>query len=552
MRLWIKRAACAVLACASAAAGPIDFALNEYDAAVAARHLRWKVKYELTPDPPESFRIEPYAYGGAHVTGGDLRGLMYGLLEAADQIRTTGRMKQVHLEAATPVRGIRRFASAADMEEPDSYWRTFFQTLARDRFNRFTLIFAIPPSNFEKLRSISQIASDYAVDFTLGLWEHSPGEGLTRLLVACPLIRSIEMRTASADLERDRSEIFRPLRDSGRRVALDPHGALAAPEILKAAERAGVALRFGIPNSPPSFNLDLPREFEPHSELYWLWGRAAYDRKLKPAHGENAAEFDAAARITTLLAAAETADPEMFTIPEAIRAAPPDPAQDNDWIASIPEAVADRLEHHASAKQTPPEICEALLASAAMLEKTALPDFQLLARLARFHAHREQAAYEVALFDRTRDNAALDRAEREIAAARAIFDVADSRVADRREAGAAAPANLPAAAKRLPRPTIVDVPVKAAIVDQAITVTLQLGAIKDVRTVRLHYRPADSAALAAVIEKPAAASMTFSIPGASSDLIYYFEILNRENSGWFEPDPSQMKPYHLIRIEPKP
>jgi hypothetical protein len=69
--------------------------------------------------------------------------------------------------------------------------------------------------------------------------------------------------------------------------------------------------------------------------------------------------------------------------------------------------------------------------------------------------------------------------------------------------------------------------------------------------VLLHYRAADSAALSGVIEKPAAAVMNFTIPGALSDLVYYFEILNRENSGWFQPDPEQMKPYHLIRIEPK-
>ena len=83
------------LVCTIAAAGPVEFGLAEYNAAVASRNLKWKVKYELSLDPPETFRIEPYKYGGAHVTGGDLRGLMYGLLEAADQVRSTG-----HLEAS--------------------------------------------------------------------------------------------------------------------------------------------------------------------------------------------------------------------------------------------------------------------------------------------------------------------------------------------------------------------------------------------------------------------------------------------------------------------
>lgn len=87
-----------LLVCTIAAAGPVEFGLRAYDAAVAARNLKWKVKYELTLDPPETFRIEPYKVGGAHVTGGDLRGLMYGLLEAADQMRSTGHLKQVHAE----------------------------------------------------------------------------------------------------------------------------------------------------------------------------------------------------------------------------------------------------------------------------------------------------------------------------------------------------------------------------------------------------------------------------------------------------------------------
>jgi len=75
--------------------------------------------------------------------------------------------------------------------------------------------------------------------------------------------------------------------------------------------------------------------------------------------------------------------------------------------------------------------------------------------------------------------------------------------------------------------------------------------VKDVRLVRLHYRTVDSRAQTTVIEKPAAASMTFTIAGSVSDLIYYFEIISRENSGWFEPDPDSGTPYHLVRIEPR-
>jgi len=539
-----------LLVCTIAAAGPVEFGLSAYDAAVAARNLKWKVKYELTLDPPETFRIEPYKVGGAHVTGGDLRGLMYGLLEAADQMRSTGHLKQVHAEPATPVRGVRMFAVAGDLDAPESYWRSYFEFLALDRFNRFTLIFSDAPGNFEKLRAISQAASDYAIDFTLGLWEHKPDDGLKKLLAACPLIRTIQIRTDSKDVELYRTSVFKVLRDAGRRVALEPQGALAQPAFLKAAEQTGVALRFLPASSPASFEIDAPRPLENHALYYWTWGRAAYDPKTKPPEGQSPEEFRAAARITALLAAAQAADANVFTLPDFYRPAAEQPAPLNDWIATIPEAVHDRLEQIVSAKREPLETADQLLAAAASLEKTAAPDFQLLARLARFHAHNLRATYELELFDQMKDPATLDRAEQAINAAHSLFDLPDSRIADRRALKGPAVA-IPALAKRLARPQFTHAAVKTAPVDKEINLTFDVNPVKDVRLVRLHYRTVDSRAQTTVIEKPAAASMTFTIAGSVSDLIYYFEIISRENSGWFEPDPDSGTPYHLVRIEPR-
>ncbi len=50
----------------------------------------------------------------------------------------------------------------------------------------------------------------------------------------------------------------------------------------------------------------------------------------------------------------------------------------NDWIATIPEAVHDRLEQIASAKREPLETADQLLAAAASLEKTAAAGFSTL------------------------------------------------------------------------------------------------------------------------------------------------------------------------------
>ena len=98
-----------------AAAGPVEFAQAELDSAMAARNLKWKNQVELNLDAPDTFRIEPYSMGGAHITGGDLRGLMYGLLEAAEQIRETGHFTKTIGNPAASLRGV-RIVLNADLE----------------------------------------------------------------------------------------------------------------------------------------------------------------------------------------------------------------------------------------------------------------------------------------------------------------------------------------------------------------------------------------------------------------------------------------------------
>jgi hypothetical protein len=57
------------------------------------------------------------------------------------------------------------------------------------------------------------------------------------------------------------------------------------------------------------------------------------------------------------------------------------------------------------------------------------------------------------------------------------------------------------------------------------------------------------------VEQPAAKT-TFTIPPEDVtqkwDLQYYFEILNREGGGWFQPDPAQATPYYVVTTQPQP
>ncbi len=182
-------------------AGPVEFGLEEYRRALEEKGLKahlYRIRTELNADAPETYRIGP-----GLVSGGDLRGLMYGLLEAADQIRRLGRLVAVQGRAATPIRGIRWFLHNRDLEEEWFYskqhWLDLFRLLARCRFNRFNLVYAhqtayqAPPYPFwlaldefpevrvpglaelqrqrhlEMLRFISETAAEHGVEFTLGI-----------------------------------------------------------------------------------------------------------------------------------------------------------------------------------------------------------------------------------------------------------------------------------------------------------------------------------------------------------------------------------------------
>ena len=103
-------------------AGPVEFGLAELNAAMAERKIRAKNLTELSLDAPETFRIEPYQIGGAHITGGDLRGLMYGLLEAAAQVRATGRFAKLTGSPAASLRGLRIVLDAELEQASQEFW----------------------------------------------------------------------------------------------------------------------------------------------------------------------------------------------------------------------------------------------------------------------------------------------------------------------------------------------------------------------------------------------------------------------------------------------
>jgi hypothetical protein len=307
-------------------AGPVEFGRDELNRAIRERgisdpHLEAAVQ-------AGAVTREGYRLTGNRLVAGDDRGLMYGLLAAAEQIRRNGRLQNTEESPQVAMRGIRVFLHNEDLEKEwyysRDYWDQFFAMLARDRFNRFNLVFAhqtdylAPPypfwvnipefptvrarnisdqqrqKNLEMLQYISQGAADHGIDFTLGVWEHNiqsyrkppmvpMTEGLTRenigpysyaalkkVLQLCPAIQSVQMRTNDeSGIPKDqqvdffRDYVFRAIHDAGRPVTLDLRGWGMASGMLKAASEAGITARL----SAKYWAEDIGRPYQP-AETY--------------------------------------------------------------------------------------------------------------------------------------------------------------------------------------------------------------------------------------------------------------------------------------------
>lgn len=307
--------------CVALRAGPVEFGREQVHRAIFDRGLKLSVETELNLDPPGTFRIVPLRTG-VRVSGGDLRGLMYGLLEAASQLRETGKIKAVTFKPALEQRGVRMAPSEMELSSPDYFraerWRTFFRMLALNRLNRFTLV--LPPSRIEldRVRFLSSTANEYGVDFVLGIRGPLSGAGLQtqlrELLDESVLVRGIQIQPAGEPVDFYLNVVFDVIKRTGRRVVLDLHGVESRPELALAAIGLGIPLtlppgsRLGnvpverhtlIPAPDPeegtesvrlriqslvaagvtSVEIDAPSALpDQYPRFYQTWGRLSYDQ----------------------------------------------------------------------------------------------------------------------------------------------------------------------------------------------------------------------------------------------------------------------------------
>jgi hypothetical protein len=171
---------------------------------------------------PESLALVPFSDGGGRgiLACGDVRGLMYALLELADRVQHSEQpfaaleQPRASVERAfNSIRSIGRIFCSDIQDKPWFYdrdmWPAYFSMLATQRFNRFSLnfgvgydfldnvrdayfLFAYPfllsvpgynvravnlpdeerDRNLEMLQFISSQAVAHGIDFQLGLWTH--------------------------------------------------------------------------------------------------------------------------------------------------------------------------------------------------------------------------------------------------------------------------------------------------------------------------------------------------------------------------------------------
>ena len=475
-----------ILLATLAAAGPVEFAQAELDSAMAERKLKWKNQVELNLDAPDTFRIEPYSIGGAHITGGDLRGLMYGLLEAAEQIRATGHFTKTSGNPAASLRGVRIVLNAELERAPEEFWNAYFRMLARNRFNRAHVVFQRIEAPYGLPKLLSHTAAEYGIDFTLGVAGDTSAEELAHMLILCTAVRGLALEGSAGQ-----AAVFSALRVTGRRVTLDLDGATAQPVALQEALASGIPVLRPAAAWPPSFEIVPPidaADAEAHPIFYEVMGRLSYDplggtMKIKP-------EYRAAREIGLWIAAAQQSN-----------------LGGSEYVASAAEAVHNRQGHIASAKFTPPEIAERLDAAAAQLDSAADSDLRLLAGLAREQAVQQRAAGDLQ---------ALARGARPAVSSWT---------------------HTPPASAPSEKPLTLTLQIA------------QPKTVSAVRLHYRPTDPAAATQVMEMAAKPEVAFIipASDITG-NWDMQYYFEILHADGSGWFDPDPLTATPCWVVHI----
>jgi hypothetical protein len=160
--------------------------------------VRLAISRELKP---ESFRIAK-AGGGYQIFGGDARGVLYGALDASEQIALSGVVREKQEQPSLGIRGLKfniplpgtGYLSEEDLANNQwfwslDYWREFLDMAARNRYNALTFWSAHPYGRMVRIRKYPEAAevSDAELDrniaFFRKLFQMAADRGVDTYLV---------------------------------------------------------------------------------------------------------------------------------------------------------------------------------------------------------------------------------------------------------------------------------------------------------------------------------------------------------------------------------
>lgn len=330
------------------------------------------------PQGAESLLIKNLPDGTHLLAGGDARGLNYALREAARALELGAPVRDAAESPFLRTRSLSVHLHNRDLEAAwyfeEAFWRDYLALLAGSRFNHLILTFAdqtnylCPPypsliavpgypqvtvegltaaareKNLAMLRRIAELAQEYGLDFSIGIWMQAPvkkyvgavevrglpeglaaadycAAGLGAVLRACPSIDGVQFRmnaesgVAEAEQRAFYAPLFRAIRDAGRPLRLELRFKGLRPETIAEARSLGLdtvvstkfwAEHLGLPYHPAvadshyradrySFGslLTKPRDYR----VSWQLWNVGTQRLLLWGDPDYAARFAAACRL---------------------------------------------------------------------------------------------------------------------------------------------------------------------------------------------------------------------------------------------------------------
>ena len=218
------------------AQSPVDFGLQEVRRVLAERGSSTKaalpeVEYS-TALPADGFQIK-----SGIVAGGSRRGVMYGLLEAADQLLERSAITNLKATPRIQIRGAWLRASDLLLERSDREWGRLFEGLAQARFNRLRLdLPSLDAARVARLTAIARVAEAHAVDLAVGL------QTVDSALVLKLFGSSIVFKAVCPPSSEAMAAIL-ALSEVGRYATVDLPASAYTPEIRQEAAEQHVPLR---------------------------------------------------------------------------------------------------------------------------------------------------------------------------------------------------------------------------------------------------------------------------------------------------------------------